>query len=51
MAINVTASHVAESYDSGNMKEDVSDIIFNIDPSETPLLSNMGTRDVSNTTF
>lgn len=51
MAISVTASHVAESYDSGNMKEDVADIIFNIDPSETPLLSNMGTRDVSNTTF
>ena len=51
MAISVTASHVAESYDSGNMKADVSDIIFNIDPSETPLLSNMGTRDVANTTF
>ena len=51
MAISVTAGHVAESYDSGNMKEDVSDIIFNIDPSETPALSNMGTRDVSNTTF
>lgn len=51
MAISVTAGHVAESYDSGNMKEDVSDIIFNIDPSETPLLSNMGTRDVANTTF
>ena len=51
MAISIDASHVAESYDSGNMKQDVSDIIFNIDPSETPLLSNMGTRDVSNTTF
>lgn len=51
MAISVTASHVAESYDSGNMKADVSDIIFNIDPSETPALSNMGTRDVANTTF
>ena len=51
MAISVTAGHVAESYDSGNMKEDVSDIIFNIDPSETPALSNMGTRDVANTTF
>jgi len=51
MAISVTAGHVAESYDSGNMKADVSDIIFNIDPSETPALSNMGTRDVANTTF
>jgi len=51
MAISVTASHVAESYDSGNIKEDVSDIIFNIDPSDTPVLSNAGRRDVSNTTF
>lgn len=51
MAITVTAAHVAESYDSGNIKEDVSDIIFNIDPSDTPVLSNAGRRDVSNTTF
>jgi len=51
MAISVTAAHVAESYDSGNIKEDVSDIIFNIDPSDTPVLSNCGRRDVSNTQF
>ena len=51
MAITVTAAHVAESFDSGNMKEDCSDIIFNIDPSDTPVLSNSGRRDVSNTTF
>ncbi|MEC8737196.1 MAG: DUF5309 family protein [Planctomycetota bacterium] len=51
MAINVNVAHVAESYDSGNIKEDVSDIIFNIDPSDTPVLSNAGRRDVSNTTF
>lgn len=51
MAITVTAAHVAESYDSGNIKEDVSDIIFNIDPSDTPCLTMSGKRDVSSTTF
>ena len=51
MAITVTAAHVAESYDSGNMKEDVSDIIFNIDPLDTPCLTLSGKRDVGNTTF
>jgi len=30
MAISVTASHVAESYDSGNMKEDVSDKLMSL---------------------
>jgi len=51
MAISVTAAHVAESYDSGNIKEDVSDIIFNIDPADTPVLSNAGRRDVQNTLY
>ena len=49
MAISVNVAHVAESYDSGNIKEDVSDIIFNIDPSDTPVLSNAGRRDIQTT--
>lgn len=30
MAVTVTAAHVAESFDSGNMKEDVSDKLVSL---------------------
>ena len=38
-------------YDSNSLKEDVSAIIHNLDPDETPCLSNAGRRDVNNTLF
>ena len=38
-------------YDSNSLKEDVSPIIHNLDPDETPVLSNSGRRDVNNTLF
>jgi len=38
-------------YDSNSLKEDVSAIIHNLDPDETPALSNAGRRDVNNTLF
>ena len=38
-------------YDSNSLKEDVSAIIHNLDPDETPALSNAGRRDINNTLF
>ena len=40
-----------ESYDAAAIKEDISSVIFNIDPEETVVLSNAGRRDVHNTLF
>ena len=40
-----------ESYDASAIKEDISSVIFNIDPEETVVLSNAGRRDVHNTLF
>jgi len=40
-----------ETYDASAIKEDISSVIFNIDPEETVVLSNAGRRDVHNTLF
>jgi len=42
---------VMETYDASAIKEDISSVIFNLDPDETPVLSNAGRRDVHNTLF
>ena len=42
---------VMETYDASAIKEDVSSIIMNLDPDETPVLSNAGRRDVNNTLY
>ena len=40
-----------DTYDATAIKEDISSIIFNLDPEECPVLSNAGRRDVHNTLF
>jgi len=42
---------VMETYDASSIKEDISSVIFNLDPDNTPALSNAGRRDVQNTLF
>ena len=42
---------VMETYDASAIKADISEVIFNLDPDETPVLSNAGRRDVHNTLF
>ena len=40
-----------DTYDATAIKEDISSIIFNLDPEECPVLSNAGRRDVHNTLY
>jgi hypothetical protein len=42
---------VMETYDASSIKEDISQVIFNLDPDNTPVLSNAGRRDITNTLF
>ena len=42
---------VMETYDASAIKEDISSVIFNLDPDNTPALSNAGRRDVQNTLY
>ena len=42
---------VMETYDASAIRADISETIFNLDPDETPVLSNSGRRDVHNTLF
>jgi len=42
---------VMETYDAAAIRADISETIFNLDPDETPVLSNAGRRDVHNTLF
>ena len=42
---------VMETYDASAIKEDISSILYNLDPDETPVLSNAGRRDIQNTLF
>ena len=42
---------VMETYDASAIKEDISSVIFNLDPDSTPALSNAGRRDVHNTLY
>ena len=39
------------TYDATADREDLSNFIYNIDPSDTPLMSMIGRRNVSNVTF
>lgn len=39
------------SFDAKGIREDLSNVIYNIAPEETPLISNIGQQDVSNTLF
>jgi hypothetical protein len=38
-------------YTAKGIREDLADVIANISPEETPFQSNIGTVDVTNTTF
>lgn len=40
-----------QTYDATSNREDLSDIIYNIDPTDTPFVSSIGRRNVSNITF
>lgn len=40
-----------QTYDATSNREDLSDIIYNIDPTDTPFVSSIGRRNVSNVTF
>ena len=40
-----------DTYDAKGIKEDLSDVIYNISPEETPFVSAIGKRAVSNTKF
>jgi hypothetical protein len=40
-----------QTYQATGNKEDLSDIIYNIDPTDTPFVSSIGRRNVSNVTF
>ena len=42
---------VLETYDASAVKEDISSVIFNLDPDNTPALSYAGRRDVQNTLY
>ena len=42
---------VMETYDASAIKEDISSILYNLDPDETPVMSNAGRRDIQNTLF
>ena len=39
------------SYDAKGIREDLSDVIYNISPEETPFVSNVGKGSISNTVF
>lgn len=39
------------SYDAKGIREDLSDVIYNISPEETPFVSNVGKGTISNTVF
>ena len=43
--------HAFDTYTSKGIREDLSDVIYNISPEETPLVSMAGKRSVSNTLF
>ena len=45
-----TATNAFASFDATGNAEDISDIIYNIDPYDTPLLSKSGETEASNTT-
>lgn len=40
-----------DKYDANNIREDLSGMIYNISPEETPFMSNVGRENVSNTYF
>ena len=39
------------SYDATSNREDLSNVIYNIDPTATPFMSAIGTKNVSNVVF
>ena len=39
------------TYDAAGIKEQLADVIYNISPEETPFISNVGRKNVSNTLF
>lgn len=44
-------SNAFQTYQATGNREDLSDIIYNIDPTDTPFVSSIGRRNVSNVTF
>lgn len=46
MAVDITAGHAMDTYRAIGLAEDVSDIISNITPTETPYLSSLGSYPV-----
>ena len=44
-------SNAFTTYDAQANREEISDLIANIDPSATPFMSALGTKNVNNTTF
>jgi len=40
-----------QTYDATSDREELSNTIFNIDPSSTPFMSALGTKNVSNVVF
>jgi hypothetical protein len=49
MATRIT--NAFQTYQATANREDLSDIIYNIDPTDTPFVSSIGRRNVSNVTF
>ena len=49
MATRIT--NAFQTYQATSNREDLSDIIYNIDPTDTPFVSSIGRRNVSNVTF
>ena len=46
-----TVDNAFKTYSATANREDLSDIIYNIDPTDTPFVSSIGRRNVSNVTF